>query len=212
MRKAKFLTIAVILTLLLLIPAAADELELGMSLTPIGTEGEDNPDPEAEDTVLVLPGFHIGYRFAGIGFVSWDSYVMPPELITLMTAVYDSKTDQNTLGPFRPGFLNTWNIGAKLIIGPLVGYSTIGINNIYVYKQAEYPDEEFDSSFGTNWKVGAGWKFGDWGINLDFMAIFSSADTMFSEIDLLFSGNDDEQAAAKEKIQFIPSLVATLYL
>jgi len=212
MQKGKLLTIAVILTLLILIPATANELELGMSLTPIGTEGEDNPDPEAEDTVLVLPGFHVGYRFAGIGFISWDSYVMPPELITLMTSVYDSETDQNTLGPFRPGFLNTWNIGAKLIIGPLVGYSTIGLNNIYVYKQAEYPDEEFNSSFGTNWKVGAGWKFGDWGINLDFMAIFSNADTMFSELDLLFTGNNEEQAAAKERIQFIPSLVATLYL
>ena len=212
MHKTKFLAIAVFLILVMVIPVFADEIELGMSLTPIGTVGEDNPDPEAEDTVLVLPGFHVGYRFAGIGFVSWDSYVMPPELITLMTAVYDSETDQNTLGPFRPGFLNTWNIGAKLIIGPLVGYSTIGLNNIYVYKQAEYPDEEFDAGFGANWKVGAGLKFGDWGINLDLMALFSSADTMFSELDLLFSGNDEEQAAAKEKIQFIPSLVATLYL
>jgi len=212
MHKIKFLAIAVILILAMVIPAAADQFELGMSLTPIGTTAADNPDPEAEDTVIVQAGFHVGYRFAGIGFVSWDSYVMPPELITLMTAIYDSKTQQNTLGPFRPGFLNTWNMGAKLILGPLVGYSTVGLNSIYVYKQDEYPDETFNSNFGVNWKLGAGLKFGSWGINLDMMALWADAGTMFDDIGDLFGRDQAASDAAAERIQFIPSLVATLYL
>jgi hypothetical protein len=212
MYKAKILAIATILIVLMVFPVFADELELGMSLTPIATIGEDNPDPTAEDGIIIQPGFHIGYRFAWIGFVSWDSYVMPPELITLMTATYDPVTEKNTLGPFRPGFLNTWNIGGKLVLGPLVGYSTIGVNNIYVYKQDEFPDENFNASFGANWKIGAGLKFGDWGINLDLMALFPSVSTMFAELEALGSDDPAISAAAEERIQWIPSLVATLYL
>lgn len=214
MHKTKFLAIAVILILAMVIPAAADQIELGMSLTPLLAE-EDTTDPNydpANDQALVLPGFHVAYRFWGIGYLSWDSYVMPPEYVTDMTATYDEATETYQAGPFRPGFLNTWNIGAKLVLGPLVGYSTIGFNTIYVYKEAEYLDEEFKKGFGTNWKIGGGLKFGDWGIHLDLMAIFPDATTMFSEMDLLFNGTEVEKAEVKERIQFIPSLVATLYL
>ena len=118
----------------------------------------------------------------------------------------------SVLGPFRPGFLNTWNIGGKLVLGPLVGYTTIGVNTIYVYKQAEYLDENFESGFGANWKIGAGLKFGGWGINLDLMALFPSVSTMFSELEALGSDDSAISDAAAERIQFIPSLVATLYL
>ena len=212
MQKIKFLTIAFVLILAMVIPAAADQFELGMSLTPI-TPNEDTTDPNYDaNQDLVLPGFHVAYRFAWIGFLSWDSYVMPPEYITNMTATYDPDTDTYSPGPFRPGFLNTWNIGGKLVLGPIVGYTTVGINTIYVYKENEYLDENFSKNFGANWKVGAGLKFGDWGINLDLMALFPSMDTMFSELDLLANGTSAEKAAAKERIQFIPSLVATLYL
>jgi len=212
MQKTKFLAIAVILILAMVIPVFADEIELGMSLTPIEQQ-TDTEDPNYDENQdLMLPGFHVGYRFGWIGFVSWDSYVMPPEYITMMTATYDPETDTLSPGPFRPGFLNTWNIGGKLVLGPLVGYSTIGINTIYVYKQDKYLDESFNANFGANWKVGAGWKFGDWGINLDLMALFPSVSTMFAELEAL--GSDDQAIAdaAAERIQFIPSLVATLYL
>lgn len=214
MHKTKFLTIAVILILATVIPAAAGQLELGMSLTPVAPE-ENTDDPNYDpDQSFLLPGFHVGYRFAWIGYISWDSYVMPPEYITDMTATYDPVTDIYQAGPFRPGFLNTWNIGAKLVLGPLVGYSTIGLNSIYVYKQAEhkYMGEEFKSDFGANWKVGFGGKFGNWGIHLDLMALFPSFDTMQNDLQDLFGDDPDLSAAAKEKIQFIPSLVATLYL
>ena len=214
MQKTKFLAIAVILLLAMILPVTADEFELGMSLTPIIAE-EDTDDPNYDPDnaqALVLPGFHLGYRFAWIGYVSWDSYVMPPEYITTMTATYDPDTDTYQPGPFRPGFLNTWNIGGKLVLGPLVGYSTIGVNTIYVYKEAEYLDENFNKNFGANWKVGAGLKFGDWGINLDLMALFPSVSTMFDELEALSSDDQAISDAAAERIQWIPSLVATLYL
>lgn len=214
MHKTKFLAVAVILILAMVIPAAADQWELGMSLTPIIAE-EDTTDPNYDpenDQALILPGFHVAYRFMGIGYVSWDSYVMPPEYVTDMTATYDPDTEIYQPGPFRPGFLNTWNIGGKLVLGPLVGYSTIGVNTIYVYKQSEYMDENFESNFGANWKVGAGLKFSGWGIHLDMMAIFPSVSTMFQEMDDLFGDDQALSDAAAERIQFIPSLVATLYL
>ena len=214
MHKTKFLAIAVVLILAMVIPAVAGQLELGMSLTPVVPE-KDTDDPNyEEDQSIILPGFHVGYRFAYIGFISWDSYVMPPEFITNMTATYDPDTDLYKTGPFRPGFLNTWNIGAKLVLGPLVGYSTVGLNSIYVYKQAEYEymDEEFKSDFGANWKVGAGLKFDNWGITLDLMALFPSFDSMQRDLSDLFGDDEVLSDAAAEKIQFIPSLVATLYL
>ncbi len=212
MHKTKILAIAVVLILAMIIPAFADQIELGMSLTPIEAETDANDPNYNPDQETMLPGFHVGYRFAFLGYLSWDSYVMPPEYITNMTATYDPDTDMFYPGPFRPGFLNTWNLGLKLVLGPLVGYSTVGVNTIYVYKQDEYMDESFNANFGANWKVGAGLKFGNWGLTLDMMAIFPSMDTMFQEIDLLFNGSPEEQAAAEERIQFLPSLVATLYL
>lgn len=214
MQKTKFLAIAVVLILAMVLPAAADQLELGMSLTPVVPEENTNDPNYDPNQSLILPGFHIGYRFAYIGFISWDSYVMPPEYITNMTATYDPDTGVYQPGPFRPGFLNTWNIGAKLVLGPLVGYSTVGLNTIYVYKQAEYEymGEEFNSNFGANWKVGAGLKFGDWGLTLDLMALFPSFDSMQRDLSDLFGDDKVLSDAAAEKIQFIPSLVATLYL
>ncbi|MCK5198393.1 MAG: hypothetical protein KAR21_08585, partial [Spirochaetales bacterium] len=188
MQKTKFLAISVVLILAMVLPAAADQLELGMSLTPVVPEENTNDPNYDPNQSLILPGFHIGYRFAYIGFISWDSYVMPPEYITNMTATYDPDTGVYQPGPFRPGFLNTWNIGAKLVLGPLVGYSTVGLNTIYVYKQAEYEymGEEFNSNFGANWKVGAGLKFGDWGLTLDLMALFPSFDSMQRDLSDLF--------------------------
>lgn len=212
MKKTKFLAFTVILILVMVIPLSAGELDLGMSLTPLVQEENINDPNYDPDQSLILPGFHVGYRFGWIGYVSWDSYVMPPEYITNMTATYDSNTGTYQAGPFRPGFLNTWNIGAKLVLGPLVGYSTIGVNTIYVYKEAEYLDENFKKNFGANWKIGAGLKFGSWGINLDLMALFPSVDTMFDELEDLSSDDQAIADAAAERIQWIPSLVATLYL
>ncbi len=194
-------------------PVFAGQLELGMSLTSVEQDNETNPNEDQYDSNnTILPGFHIGYRFAWIGFMSLDSYVMPPEYITNMTATYDLDSDTYNQGPFRPGFLNTWNLGLKLVLGPLVGYSTLGVNSIYVYKESEYLDEDFNKNFGANWKIGAGLKTKDWGINLDLMAIFPNIDTMFQELDLLFNGDKTQQEEAKKRIQFIPSLVFILYI
>ncbi len=206
MQKTKFLAITVVLILAMVIPAAAGEFELGMSLTALAAEPGTDPDPTTEEKGVVVPGFHIGYRFAWIGYISWDSYVLPPEYITGMTS------NENNLGPFRPGFLNTWNIGGKIVLGPIIGYSTIGVNSMYVYKEAEYLDEDFEKNFGANWKVGFGAKFDRWGVHLDLMALFSDTSTMFSDLEDLFSDNQIISDAAADRIKFIPSLVATLYL
>lgn len=213
MRKRAIAAPLLLILLLTALPLSAGELELGMSLTPIKQDNGDDPNAAQNDsTDTILPGFHLGYRFAWIGYMALDSYVMPPEYVTNMTATYDPDTDTFSPGPYRPGFLNTWNIGGKLVIGPLTGYSTIGLNTIYVYKESEYLDKDFNKNFGANWKIGAGLRTKDLGVNLDLMALFPSADTMFQELDLLFNGTDEEKAAVKERIQFIPSLVFVLYL
>ncbi len=213
MRKIAIAAPLLLILFLAALPLSAGELELGMSLTPIKRDTSADPNAVQNDSKdTILPGFHLGYRFAWIGYMALDSYVMPPEYVTNMTATYDPDTDTFSPGPYRPGFLNTWNIGGKLVIGPLTGYSTIGLNTIYVYKESEYLDKDFNKNFGANWKIGAGLRTKDLGVNLDLMALFPSADTMFQELDLLFNGTEDEKAAVKERIQFIPSLVFVLYL
>ena len=213
MRKLLILAPLLLVLMFAALPISAGELELGMSLTPIKQDtGTDPNTNEYDSDGTILPGFHLGYRFAWIGYMALDSFVMPPEYITVMTAKYDPDTDTLSPGPYRPGFLNTWNIGGKLVLGPLTGYSTIGLNTIYVYKEREYLDESFNKNFGANWKIGAGLRTGSIGVNLDLMALFPNVDTMFQELDHLFNGTDEEKAEAKERIQFIPSLVFVLYL
>lgn len=202
--------IAVLLIAAMALPAIADEMELGISATPIPAAGAGGDSlNEAEDELAT--GFTVGYRFLGLLYADWHGIVMPPRIISNMTAYRDSESVLQR-GPFRPGFLNTFNFGAKIALGPFVGFSTIGVNDIYVYKQDELQDQEFNSNFGTNFRFGAGLRGANIGVNLSVMGIFPDFDTLFDSLAILFGDDDIAAEAVAEKTQWIPTLYAVLYL
>ena len=86
MRKAACI---VVLSCLVVIaaPVFSDEIELGLSWTPVADESV-----SAEDEIDAIRGFHIGYILWNFVYFSWDALVMPPSIIEGWTGFY------------RPGF------------------------------------------------------------------------------------------------------------
>ena len=211
--KKRVAIVAALLALAVALPLSAGQWDLGLSFTPVIKGEEDEAQTGDKDPFeKVLPGFHFGYRWAGILYASWDAIVMPPEYITDMTGytVTEGDFEYFKYGPYAPGFLNLWDIGLKGLLGPVVLYTEIGINTIYVYKQSEIPDD-FKSNVGANWRAGVGGKFNNWGVNLDFTAIFPSFKSMASDIRILVGDDVEAKAAVKRKIKWVPSLTVVLY-
>ena len=212
MRRKMF--IAVLLIAAMALPAVADEMELGISVTPVGALAEAAGDfsgaAEDEEGEL-LTGFQIGYRFLGLLYGDWTATVLPPPITSRLTSFYDEEEQQFREGPPRPGFLNTFNFGAKIALGPFVGFSTIGVNSVYVHNQAEL-DAEFQGDVGANFRFGFGLRGASLGVNLSIMGLFPDVDTMFSDLEIIFG--DDERLAEQvaNKIPWLPSLTAVLYL
>ncbi len=213
--KRRMIIVAVLL-LVMSIPLFANQLELGISATMVIPEAADSEseysDAQQDVFETILPGFHIAYRWWEIFYATWDSMVMPPEMITDMTGVivqdeFDPDFTYFRPGPYRPGFLNLWDLGIKLILGPVVVHTELGVNTIYVHNQSELPDD-FSTNFGANWRAGVGVKFNMWGVNADFTSIFPSFNTMIQDI----QGLIQQKPGIKDRIKWVPSLTVILYL
>lgn len=186
----KTVLIAALLVLAMATPVFAD-LELGLSWTPI--LGEDN---QIEEDMESITGFHVGYQWWGIFYATWDSLVMPPGEIAGIT------------GYKRPGFLNLFDAGLRLRLGPIIAYTTAGVNTLYVYKQDELAG--FDPDFGANLRAGAGLKFGWWGVNVSGTTVFPSFDRLVQTLAAL--GTEDRDIAIDKIVNgLIPSINLTLY-
>jgi hypothetical protein len=177
-------------------PAFA-EVELGLSWTPVPADSEDKNAAEDEELESMM-GFHVGYGFWGIFYGSWDALVMPPRTIEGFT------------GFERPGFLNLFNAGIRLSLGPVIAYVTAGINNLYVYRQAELG--QIDSSVGANLRLGAGARFDWWGVNVSGTAVFDTFKDLTQTVAAI-AGDELKRQTALDKIVngLIPSLNVTFY-
>ena len=200
MRKA--VLAAVVLLLLMTAPAFSligpGEIELGLSWTPLEADQSAGPDAE-EDALDAMTGFHVGYVLWNFLYLSWDSLVAPPSLISDWT------------GFSRPGFLNLYDAGIRFLIKPVLGYVTIGMNNIYVYRQGDL--QGLENNFGANLRIGAGVKFDWWGVNLSGTAVFPSFQRMIGTLKNLAATNSDIQNAAVQAIgdSLVPSINVTVY-
>jgi hypothetical protein len=190
MRKTLVVT-AVLLMFALAVPAFSNELELGMSWTPL--PGADESTEELDS----ITGFHVGYSFFRILYASWDSLVMPPFIIREWT------------GYNRPGFLNLYDAGIRLVLGPVLGYATVGVNNVYVYKQEELPS--FEDAVGVNLRLGLGLKFNWWGVNVSGTAVFPNFDYMTSTLQGLVPEETRDIALQKIADVLVPSLNFAVY-
>ncbi len=169
-------------------PAFSEQWELGISVTPVPGKEEDN----------MLAGFHFGYKWWYIWYATWDSIVLPPWII------------QDWTGYVRPGFLNMFDAGVHLNLGPFIGYTELGVNYLYLYKQAE--DNIKAGGGGVNLRVGAGLKFNWWGLNLSGTAVFPSFSDLGRVLKGLVSEKTRELAFDALLRQLVPSINLVLYL
>ena len=201
--------IAVAVMITIAIPAfSADQWELGLSWTPIPGE-EQSAKAQDEGEMDSITGFHFGYIWWHIGYATWDALVMPPSIIEGMTGYQDDSGNWQP-GYYRPGFLNLFDVGGRLNIGPFVGSAEVGINNIYVY-QGEQP-VDYKGDFGANLRLGVGLKFNWWGISVTGTSVFPSFRKMTHVIGGLFSSDNRDWALGEIQDGLVPSILLVLYL
>ncbi len=69
-------------------------------------------------------------------------------------------------------FLNMFDGGIRIVLRPFLVYAEIGPNMLYLR------GGDFFGKVGVNFRVGAGLKFGFWGINLSGTQVFASWDDL----------------------------------
>ncbi len=212
----KFL-IPLILILILFIPAfvSASELELGMGYTPMFGE---ELDDDATFQESGLTSFHVGYSFWWLFYASWDSFIMPPYIVESMTGGFEEDPDNPDAGfvrdgYYRPGFLNMFDLGIRLKLGPVLAFAEMGINTLYVYRQEE-DNLDIAEGLGANIRLGAGAHFGWWGVTVSISSIQPSIDQAMTILENISSSDPFLQDQAKEMFSetLVPSIMLVLYL
>ncbi len=201
----------VILVLLALSTPAFSEIELGASFTPAEfLMSEEAKQLEqfigAEEDFEAIVGFHIGYSWWWIFYGSWDAIVMPPWWIYSITVGPDSS------GTYKPGFLNLMDIGVRPTLGPIMLLAEAGLNNIYIHgQQAEIGIESAtEPNFGVNLRLGAGLKFGWWGITVTGTSVFATFTKMTDVIEGVIES--DPLAIQYLISSLIPSITVNMHL
>jgi hypothetical protein len=182
--KKLLVPLAVLLLLAMAVPAAFAEVELGISATP--TPG----GPSNAGGYDTITGFHVGYAW-GILYGSWDSLAMPATLISNMTGYWDNVNNVYVSGPYAPGFLNLYDVGLRIVLQPFVIYTELGANTIYVYKNLGG-----GGNFGANLRLGAGLRFGFWGVNVSGTAVFGSFQILTDTLKQLVSSTTRNAAVS----------------
>ena len=159
--KKLLVPLVAILLLALAVPAFA-EWELGIGLTPGQVGGP--PDPNNVDPIM---DFHVGYAWS-ILYLSWDAYAMPDYWVYNNTTYVEPSSGYTIPGYVVPGFLNMFDVGARIVLKPVIAYAEIGTNYLYLRGGASY------GKIGVNARLGIGVKYGFWGTNLSGTQVFNS--------------------------------------
>ena len=196
--KRLLIPLLVLCLVALAVPAFA-QVELGISYTPVpGGQGSNTNQVDS------ITGFHVAYRWTVL-YLSWDSLAMPASLIENMTGYWDPTQNVYVSGPYLPGFLNLYDAGFEFMLRPFLLYAEVGANNIYVYQN------QGGGSFGANLRLGAGLRFGWWGLNLAGTAVFPSFTTLTDTLKKLASSETSNAALKTIGDNLVPSLNLTFY-
>jgi len=196
--KRLLIPLLVLCLVALAVPAFA-QVELGLSWTPVPGGQATGPGNTQVDSIT---GFHVAYRWTVL-YLSWDSLAMPASLIENMTGYWNG--DTYVTGPYLPGFLNLYDAGFEFMLRPFVLYAEIGANNIYVY------ENQGGGSFGANLRIGAGLRFGWWGVNVSGTAVFPSFAVLTDTLKQLVSSETSNAALKTIGDDLVPSINLTLY-
>jgi hypothetical protein len=207
------LPILVALLLVLAAPLFA-EIELGLSVMPLMEEeagGEDQFYQRQSDSFVenAILGFHLGYVQWRFLYGSWDALMMPPRIIEGMTTRYEEGESGEFVkkGFYLPGFLNLFDAGIRLKIGPIIGFFEAGVNYLYVYSGANQ-----DTDFGVNARAGLGLRFGALGVTGSGTVVFNDFENMGRVFASLADPNRKDDALEMLMSNLIPSVAVVLYL
>ncbi len=173
-----------------------DDWEIGISGTPVG-----DSQTGALDWLL---GFHLAYAWS-ILYFSWDSIAVPNYLVQAWTGGYVDSSGNYVDGYSVPGFLNLWDAGLRLILKPVVAIAEAGVNALYVYQLGLLP------GLGANLRLGAGLKFGFWGISVTGTSVYQSWSDLASTVGGLFSSDTQTSALNRIAQSLVPSFQLTFY-
>jgi len=209
MRMKAVLAIAMIA---LVCAGAWAEIEIGLGIAPpIGEVPEEatTGDVFGDSTKVV----HAGYSFLWLFYASYDGLVLPPYSVSQMSGSIDTSSGAYIPGFYRPGFLNTFNVGIRPTIGPLSVIASVGINQMYVYKQED--DGLEIPPVGVNLRVGAGFRLTKWlGLTATGTSVFADFDELSATLDALTGDDTYLQDIAKERIlsTLFPIVTLVIYL
>jgi hypothetical protein len=189
------LIVAMVLIAVVALPGFTIGLEVGLSGTPV---------PNGDGGAEWILGAHLGVSPWAILYASWDALVMPPGAISGMTGYVDDGGYWHD-GPRLPGFLNLFDVGIKFEISKVVLLAEMGVNTVYVYKQ------EGTMDFGANLRVGAGLRFGGWGVTLTGTSVFGSMDTLVNTLKGLVADSTRKWAFDQIVNSLVPSIMAVVY-
>ena len=176
--KKLLLPLAALLLLALAVPAAFSEAELGIGLSP--GQVANPPDPNNVDPIL---NFHVGWSWT-ILYLSWDAYAMPDYWVYNNTSYVDANSGYFVPGYYVPGFLNMFDVGIRIVLKPFVVFAEAGPNFLYLRGGATY------DRIGVNARLGAGLKFGFWGVNVTGTQVFASTQDLSAAFNSGFRHGD----------------------
>ena len=116
-------------------------------------------------------------------YFSWDAYAMPSYWVYNATTYIDPSSGWVYPGADVPAFLNLFDVGLRIIIRPVVLYAEVGGNVLYLYGGQIYKDPTGSYGVGINAKLGAGVRFGFWGVNISGTQVFASWSDLRSALD-----------------------------
>jgi hypothetical protein len=154
------------------------------------------PDPSNVDPIL---NFHVGWSWT-ILYLSWDAYAMPDYWVYNNTTYVDPNSGYTVQGYYVPGFLNLFDAGLRIVLRPFIVYAEVGGNYLYLRGGQTY------SNVGVNARLGAGLKFGFWGINLSGTQVFASFADMNAAFHQAAHGNWSDLTQG-----MVPTLNFTIY-
>jgi hypothetical protein len=159
------------------------------------------PNDYTSETDMVT-GFHVGYNW-GVLYLSWEALAMPAGFVSSQTGYWDG--DVYYAGPYAPGFLNLYDVGLLITLRPFILYAEVGTNNLYVYHNLA------GGTFGANLRLGAGLRFGFWGVNLSGTAVFGDFKTLTDTLTKLASPETSNEAISAITERLVPSINLTFY-
>lgn len=209
MKKLLFLT--AIIFLLLPSILTADEIELGIALTPMGVlmdESDRNMEVAAGSGGILkefILGLHAGYCMSGLLYASLDANAMPAWFIEKIT-----RTGAMEQGIRATGFISFIDVGIRPKLGNLILLAELGINYLYLHSEmvAQQEQDASNSRLGVNFRAGVGYSFYPFSVSLIVTSIFPDFSTMAA----VFKGLFNEEQWAKESLNLMPSIAAYLHL